>query len=156
MDLAEIFVYKWYRNHNELWCLDWLSYYLQFCKCTIMHSQDQSLNVYPFQLLKIRQIPVGIWCQNDVVSTLMRRHHSRINVDVTSIWHQTKMMSYQRWCDVITSHQRWYDVILAPNAYWDSSEKGEYVDKKSSEKSDEGLHWLLHVLHLHLWYTFLH
>ena len=45
-----------------------------------------------------RQNPVGIWCQNDVVSTsmrrddvastLIRRQSRRIDVDTTSFWHQ--------------------------------------------------------------------
>ena len=31
-------------------------------------------------------VPVGIWCQNDVVFTSMRRY--RIDVNTTSFWHQ--------------------------------------------------------------------
>ena len=47
--------------------------------------------------------PVGIWCQNDVVSTSMRRDlvpkWRRIHVDAT--WFGAKMTSYPRRCDVI-------------------------------------------------------
>ena len=49
------------------------------------------------------QFPAGIWCQNDVVSTSMRRDHVASTLTRRHI----------------TSHRRRHDVILAPNARWE-------------------------------------
>ena len=67
--------------HSSFKCITLESNYMEKKKRWVStgNKSDWLLIDYPRNLNEtwesLERVPAGIWCQNDVVSTLMRRHH---------------------------------------------------------------------------------